>query len=290
MAIVPTVRCRSPKASPALSTGGALIAAALVAVWTFTAAPAAQTAPPDVLLSMGKAGPIEVGMPVDDLYRAVGRSRVRLVDLFREGMFDPALEIRLAGASGPPSIVAPFREWPCLVASVQGIFVHDPKFRTSEGLGVGSTLGQLRHRYEVRLSSEEGPHAWVERLRMNFRLESGSGSDAVRIRSIWIPGDPAAIRKARCPERGPLPGEALPETKLHAGPARGAPPAGPVGRPFKCASGAIKRLSGLAAESCGSNIAAYPPAAHLSASGAVGLQRSSGRRSPHRPTVSLDRF
>jgi hypothetical protein len=208
MAVIPTVRRCTVKGSRAFDTGGAFTAAALIGV-CLSAALAAQTArtaapPGATLLSMGKAGPIEVGMRVDDLYRAVGRNRVRLVDLFREGMFDPALEIRWSGASGPPSIVAPFREWPCLVASVQGIFVHDAKFRTAEGIGVGSTLGQLRHNFEVRLSNEAGPHAWVERIRMNFRLESDSGSDAVRIQSIWIPGDPAAIRKARCPERGPL--------------------------------------------------------------------------------------
>jgi hypothetical protein len=217
MALIPVDRCRHRR-SPAFSSGGALTAAALIGACSLTAAMAAQTPLPDVLtLSIGKAGPIEVGMPVDDLYRAVGRNRVRLVDLFREGMFDPALEIRLTGAAGPPSIVAPFREWPCLVHSVQGVFVHDPRFRTAEGIGVGSTLGQLRHRYEIRLSREEGPSAWVERLRMRFRLESDSGSDGVRIRSIWIPGDPAAIRKSRCPERGPLTpereaGEAPPET------------------------------------------------------------------------------
>jgi hypothetical protein len=183
---------------------GAFAAAVLTGVW-LSGSPLAQTAAkPDVLLSAGKAGPVEVGMRVDDLYKAVGRHRVRLVDLFREGTFDPALEIRLSGDTTPPSIVAPFSEWPCFVPAVRGIFVHDARFRTAEGIGVGSTLGQLRRRYEVKLSDEEGPHAWVESLRMNFRLENGSRSDAVRIQSIWIPGDPAAIRKSRCPERGPL--------------------------------------------------------------------------------------
>ena len=38
------------------------------------------------LLSRERAGFVEVGMTVDELYRAVGRERTRLVDLFEEGM------------------------------------------------------------------------------------------------------------------------------------------------------------------------------------------------------------
>ena len=156
------------------------------------------------LLSPGRAGQIEVGMPVDDLYRIVGRDQVRLVDLFSEGMFTPAIEIRLAGASAAPAMIAPIREWPCGVYALSAVDVWDQRFRTAEGIGAGSTLGDLRQRYETRLSDEEGPHAWVESIQMNFRLENSSRRNSVRVRSVWIPGNPVAVRKARCPERGLL--------------------------------------------------------------------------------------
>ena len=162
------------------------------------------------LLTPGQAGAIEVGLAVDDLYGIVGRENARLVDLFGEGMFQPALEVNIPGAATVPSLVLPVREWPCAVFSVQAINVRDPRFRTRDGLGVGSTLGQLQRAYSARLGRAEVPHAWVEALRMTFQLDNDSGAPDVRIRKVWLPGDSVAIRKARCPERGLL-GPALPK-------------------------------------------------------------------------------
>jgi hypothetical protein len=52
---------------------------------------------PDFTLSTGRAGLFEIGAAVDDVYQVVDRRRVRLVDLFLEGLFTPALEINLVG-------------------------------------------------------------------------------------------------------------------------------------------------------------------------------------------------
>src|SRR5690349_563229 len=68
-------------------------------------------------LAPGRAGRLEVGMPVDDVYRLVGRERTRLIDLHREGMFEPALEVRWQVAASQPAIVMPVREWPCIAWS-----------------------------------------------------------------------------------------------------------------------------------------------------------------------------
>lgn len=160
----------------------------------------------EFLLAPGRAGRFSIGMPVDEVYRHVGRERTRLIDLYREGKFDPALEVRLAGAAGPAGLVMPIREWPCIEWSIQGIRVRDPRFRTAEGIGVGSTLGDLSEAYPTKTSEEEGPHAWVESIRMNFGLEDASFAPTAKVTSIWIPGDPVAIRTARCPERGALGG------------------------------------------------------------------------------------
>ena len=159
---------------------------------------------PEFQLAPGKAGRLEVGLPVDEVYRIVGRERARLIDLYREGMFDPALEIRLEGAAVQPAITVPVREWPCIAWSVQGLIVRDPRFRTAEGIGVGSTLAEVAKAYKVTVSNTEGPHAWAEAVRMAFRLDDASLAPTARVNSVWLPGDPAAVRKARCPERGAL--------------------------------------------------------------------------------------
>ena len=161
-------------------------------------------ASPDFQLAPGRAGRLEVGMPVDDIYRLVGRERTRLIDMYREGMFDPALEVRLEGAAIQPAIIMPVREWPCIAWSAQGLDVRDPRFRTAEGIGVGSTLAEVSKAYAVTVSNEEGPHAWAESIQMAFGLDDASLAPTAKVKSVWLPGDPVAIRKARCPERGAL--------------------------------------------------------------------------------------
>jgi hypothetical protein len=158
----------------------------------------------EFLLAQGTAGRLEVGLPVDEVYRQVGRERTRLIDLHQEGMFAPALEIRLEAAAVQPAIVVAVREWPCIAWSVQSIRVRDPRFRTAEGIGVGSTRAEVSKAYKVTLSREEGPHAWVEAIQMGFRVDDMSLAPTARVTSVWLPGDPVAVRKARCPERGAL--------------------------------------------------------------------------------------
>jgi len=155
-------------------------------------------------LAAGRAGGVEIGLPVDDLYRLVGRENTRLVDLFNEGMFQPALEIRLPGSPVTPAIIVPVREWPCIEWSVQGIEVRDPRFRTAAGIGVGSTLADIRRHYKVTVSEEEGAHAVAKEEGMTFNFADGSFAPTAKVISVWIYGDPVAVRKARCPERGRL--------------------------------------------------------------------------------------
>jgi hypothetical protein len=78
----------------------AVMGAALCAV-ADAQPPRAITRPPtsDYVLAPGRAGGIELGTSVDDLYRLFGKDNVHLVDLFKEGMFSPALEITLGGAA-----------------------------------------------------------------------------------------------------------------------------------------------------------------------------------------------
>ena len=187
-----------------LSMTRMLLLGALAVVPAFAAPAVAQS--DAFLLARGRAGPIRTGMFVDTVYRHVDRKAVSLIDLFGEGMFTPAIAVRLPGSVATPALIAPIREWPCFAFAVQGIDVRDPRFRTKEGIGVGSTVGDVRRAYrDARFSEEEGPHLWVESQRMNFRMASAANVDTTRVTAVWLPGDdPRVVRQQVCPERGPI--------------------------------------------------------------------------------------
>lgn len=161
---------------------------------------------PEFLLQPGKAGSIELGQTVDQLYARFGRENVRLIDLFTEGMFNPTLQIDLAGAETQPAISAPIREWPCAEFSVWGITVRDRRFRTQDGFGVGSTLGDLRTTHKTDVGWGEGERiAHVPALGMTFLLDdSTSATDSWRVKSVWVVPQPVQVRQKRCPHLGPL--------------------------------------------------------------------------------------
>jgi hypothetical protein len=161
---------------------------------------------PEFLLVPGKAGNLELGQKVDDVYARFGRDRVRLVDLFLEGMFTPALQIHPPDAGAEPSLIAPIREWPCASFSVYGISVRDNRYRTSDGIGVGSTLRDIQLKYEATIGWGEGDRiAHVPVIGMTFVMDDSSGAtDSWRVKSVWLIPQPPQVRQARCPHLGPI--------------------------------------------------------------------------------------
>lgn len=121
-------------------------------------------------LSKGKAGAIQIGTSVDELYQKVGKENTKLVDAYSEGYFSPVIEIRLGQKDDAK---------PALIAQVMATFVigsltvNDPRYKTSLGIGVGSTLGEIRRWYKVDwIAFGEGPlFARVEEVGMSFALD-----------------------------------------------------------------------------------------------------------------------
>lgn len=151
----------------------------------------------EFLLSPSRAGTLSIGAPVDSLLR--NAFRTRLVDLSLEGHFSPAIEIDLPDGKVSPALVARISQLPCWDFRVSGISVYDPRFRTGEGLGVGSTIGELRRAYDARPATGEGHSVIVPSLRMTFGIAGTSFADSVPVTSVWMWPGPDEVNK-RCPQ------------------------------------------------------------------------------------------
>ena len=127
----------------------------------------------NLLLTKYRAGDIEIGMTIDTLHTKHAPSSTKLVAHYPEGEFAPMLEIYLEGATkqSHPSLligIGKKREW-----IVDAITVNDARFRTPLGIGVGSTLGDIRKVYKVKwIAFGEGPLcANVDEISMTFALD-----------------------------------------------------------------------------------------------------------------------
>ena len=148
---------------------------------------AAQNLP---LVERARVGQVSIGASAEAIAREFG-DRVRLIDLNLEGHLSPALEIKLFGTQGAASLIAEI--WPSnnqLVVS--RIRVFDPRLRTKEGIGVGSTYADLRSRYSIDwVASGEGDFfARVEPLGISFMLDmSGEQKARTGRNAALVPGE-----------------------------------------------------------------------------------------------------
>lgn len=164
----------------------------------------------DFLLAKGRAGSIEIGMTVDELLARVGHGHTTLVDLHLEGMFTPALAVRLPGGEGV--VHAEIGEQPCEGFRIWRLAVEDARFRTSEGIGVGSTYGQVLARYDTQppADGEGDVYVFVPALEMSFGFGSAWYSRArelpasARVTTVLVLLSKEIVRQQRCPLPGPI--------------------------------------------------------------------------------------
>ena len=113
-------------------------------------------APPNRWLITGnEAGQFHIGMTVENARDLIGVDRAEIIDLNLEGLFSPGMVV--PDSEGKRSLVG---EIECSHANrwvFWRIRVYDRRYRTSRGIGVGSSYTQVTKEYpEVKLSDEEG--------------------------------------------------------------------------------------------------------------------------------------
>jgi len=157
-------------------------------------------------MGRGYVGDLKVGMRGDEVVTQFGKDRVREVDVYTENP-EPvrALEVRLGSVNAErPSLevgLEPGTPGPIILREkrVGGIEVHDPRFKTADGLGVGSTLRQISARHRVKVGYGEGSlGGMVNDLGMTFDFTAYYGTGRVppnaRAESVFIWSEPDAAR------------------------------------------------------------------------------------------------
>jgi hypothetical protein len=142
------------------------------------------------VVERGRVGTVAIGAAAETIAFEF-KDRARLIDLKLEGTLSPALEIRLFGSDVAAGLVAEISPSNNKLV-VTRINVVDPRLRTKEGIGIGSTYAELRSHYSVDwVGSGEGRFfARVESLGMSFSLDPSGGLAAQVGRNIGrVPPD-----------------------------------------------------------------------------------------------------
>jgi hypothetical protein len=161
---------------------------AIAAVCGYQALPAQSS----VVIRQHQVGPVAIGASAQSIYAAF-RGRSRLIDLGLEGYLTPALELSFPETLVSSGVVAELvpRDNDLVVWRIA---VTNPNVRTEKGIGVGSSVAQLRSAYRTTgIGSGEGRvFIMVKEIAASFELDtSGPGG-----KSLWkirnpeqVPGD-----------------------------------------------------------------------------------------------------
>ena len=146
------------------------------------------------VVERGRVGSVTIGALAENIYGEFG-DRARLIDLKLEGQLSPALEIKFFGAQATASLVAEIRpsDNKLVVTRIQ---IFDPRLRTKDGIGIGSTYADLRSKYSVDwVGWGEGDFvARVEAIGISFTLDLSGVPDAHTIRNpARVPPDARVV-------------------------------------------------------------------------------------------------
>lgn len=153
-----------------------LIALMLLGSDATASEPKAAQVSKEFLLSKHMVGRIKVGKgsSPESLYHTFNgdRDAVRLINRYFEGSFTPGIQVYINGLD-IPAFVASYH-WQRGGIELTNISVYDRRFKTALGIGVGSTLGDLRRHYTIgtiEIGEEAGLSAWVPELEISFELD-----------------------------------------------------------------------------------------------------------------------
>jgi hypothetical protein len=125
------------------------------------------------VLLPGQAGLVQVGMRVEDLKAAVPAGMLVEKEIRREGISMTLFEVLNDSYSQETGLVAePLCEPECRIYRIE---VRDRKYQTPEGVGIGSTYGEVRRAYTISYATAEEGNvvAVAEEQRMSFLLDPG---------------------------------------------------------------------------------------------------------------------
>jgi hypothetical protein len=149
-------------------------------------------------IERARIGPIVIGMKTEEIVNFFPPSHRELVDLSDVDEYDfdiaPALRLRFMGRSQRDGVVAILASGSSRLR-VWSIAIKDPAFRTAKGVGVGSTVGELREAYQLGWSWTAPPlrppeciNVRVKELCATFDIDQ-TGLGEEQLRQIRTPAD-----------------------------------------------------------------------------------------------------
>ncbi|MFC1489573.1 hypothetical protein ACFL6K_00010 [Candidatus Latescibacterota bacterium] len=129
----------------------------------------------DFLLQKEMAGRLKLGMNSNDLYSIFNKNMTKVIDLKLEGNYCPAIAIFFDEKMEKPSLVAEISQeddW-----HVWRIRVYDKRYKTKEGIGIGSTYGEINKTYSKKYNvgwshhSEGDLYVEITELKLHFELD-----------------------------------------------------------------------------------------------------------------------
>ena len=165
----------------------------------------------DFLIEEGKVGNLSVGMRVSTIVKLYPRWAVQGGFVYSEGIPAPVIEIRLTRGQKEPSLTIGLDETKDRRFTIaRGIDVLDRRFRTSSGIGPGSTITSLRTAIrDLTIESFEGHTILNSKTRqMSFEVEDdaplydkdgrlkliGEIPGEIPVASVWVYNVAATLR------------------------------------------------------------------------------------------------